>query len=77
MLSEKIADIRANYNAHHFPIYNEIDEIDANSVNVITYEKYVFVKQLEKINELGLFDISITKNKSVIDFNLLKDIAAN
>ena len=31
----------------------------------------------KKVDELGLFDISITKNKSVIDFDLLKDIAVN
>jgi cyclase len=31
----------------------------------------------KKVDELGLFDISVTKNGSQIDFDLLKDIAVN
>ena len=31
----------------------------------------------KKVDELGLFDISITKNGTKIDFDLLKDVAVN
>jgi len=31
----------------------------------------------KQVDELGLFDISVTKNSAQIDFNLLKDIAVN
>ncbi len=31
----------------------------------------------KQVDELGLFDISITKNNSLIDFDLLRDIAVN
>jgi cyclase len=31
----------------------------------------------KQVDELGLFDISVTKNNSLIDFDLLKDIAVN
>jgi len=31
----------------------------------------------KQVDELGLFDISVTKNKAQIDFELLKDIAVN
>ena len=31
----------------------------------------------KEVDELGLFDISITKNNTLIDFDLLKDVAVN
>ena len=31
----------------------------------------------KEVDELGLFDISITKNNTQIDFDLLKDVSVN
>jgi cyclase len=31
----------------------------------------------KRVDELALFDISVTRNKTIIDFELLKDIAVN